>query len=94
MEYIEYIISIFLVSLLLTILISIKQNSKKIYKYIPAIIVFVGFIGYCILKTVFSSSTYIGITYTVAFIIILPGLIASVITALIFDIINYIKRGN
>jgi hypothetical protein len=96
--FLIYFVLITLLSVLSTIIISVKSETKKIYKYIPSIVVLTGSIIYCIIATVLNNSRYIGILYTGVFMIVIPAVSLSLITALAFDIFRLInkkrKRGN
>lgn len=90
--YLSVIVIIALISVITTIIISLKKEIKRVYKYIPSIVILIGSISYCIIITIVHYSRYIGIAYVVTFIITMPAILLSLITAFIFDIVRFLIR--
>jgi hypothetical protein len=89
--YLLYSVPITLVCLLATIFLSIRAK-RFILKYLPSIFVLLACIVFCIVFTVINYNSYIGILYIVAFLIILPSILLSLIVSISFDILRIYKR--
>lgn len=95
MENITYLVVLIVtvvISLVATIFISLKKEVKKIYKYLPAIIVLSGSVIYCLLMTIVNYNRYIGILYVIVFITTIPGFVICLLTAIVFDSIRFFSR--
>jgi len=79
------LITITVLPIICTVIISVKYNTIKIYKYLPSIIILIGSIIYCITVTVVDYNRFIGIVYTGVFMTTTPAILLSLITALAFD---------
>ncbi|MDP4094155.1 MAG: hypothetical protein Q8920_12420 [Bacillota bacterium] len=92
MEDISLLIIILIITLVSTFLISLKKNIKKVFKYVPSLVIFAGGIIYSVWITIFDYNSYIAIVYLMVLATILPGIIVSLMTAILFDISYYNKN--
>lgn len=90
--YIICLAAITVLSIVCTVIISLKYNTKKLYKYLPSIIILIGSVIYCAIVTVIDYSKYIGILYLGIFVIVAPAILLSLIIALIFDITRFLAK--
>jgi len=90
--YLICLVTIAVLSILCTVVISIKYNTKKLYKYLPPLIILIGSIVYCIIGTIIDYSRYIGIFYIGIFLTTTPAILISLFIALIFDITRFLAK--
>lgn len=82
--FIVIMVTIAILSIIATILLAIKKRNK----YIPSIVVLIGSIIFCVIMPM-PHGCYINImAYIIVFIITIPAILLSLITAFIFNTVQ------
>lgn len=89
-----YLITVIIAAIMLicTIILALKAKGKRIYKYIPVMIVMGASFLFSAVMSMVKYGDYASIIYITVYLVVFPGAVVSLLTAGIFDLIDHYKK--